>query len=184
LTIKLGSLVKFNDSQTAEVVILFERDGDKLGEFRAVVISGKEAKGTDHFFQNYLGNLTEVIDATALRFEGGDEEQTEDSRLYNNRDKSCFYKSICDLSVSASRMQAAASLLTLNSVPSCLVGREDEADRLLKFLKNALRNEGSQSSLCKPYFRYVWDAWHRQDSDLPLRNADAEARPAGTVQVV
>lgn len=156
LSIKLGSLVKLTGGSTGEIVFLFEREEEKLAELRTVVITGREAKSTEGFLENYLSQIIEVLDSSVYQFIGAnglmsDKQETEESRLYTNRERSKFYKSICDFSIKASLLQAAASLLTLNSVPSCLVGREEEADRLVKFLKNAVKNEGSQSSLCKHY---------------------------------
>jgi origin recognition complex subunit 1 len=151
LTIKLGSLVKLAGDSVAEVVFLFEKEEEKFGEFRTVVITDQQARCTEGFLDNYLANVVEVLDFTSFYFVGPDKGKSEDSRLLSNRDRSRFYKTICDISQKASLLQAAASLLTLNSVPSCLVGREDEADRLLMFLRNGLRNEGSQSSLCNSY---------------------------------
>mmetsp|Transcript_18214 Transcript_18214/g.32641 ORF Transcript_18214/g.32641 Transcript_18214/m.32641 type:complete len:650 (-) Transcript_18214:127-2076(-) len=145
LDIAAGDLVQLANGSAGEIVFMYELNEEKIAEVRTVAISGRDARMTEGFLSIYISQVTEVLDPKHYRFIGVDSDVVD--RLSTNRQKSRFYKSLLSSEDKESSAKYATRLLTLNSVPSSLVGREKEADRLQNFLRNGIKNKGSTSSM-------------------------------------
>lgn len=157
IEIEVGSIVKLKQLAVkghylAQITFLYEEETKKKAEVRLFYHKKEEYIETLEYYIISLKKVIEVIDseefcASKLKTKNNSLQQVEDdenSRLERSLNHSRLY---LELFHHRNPLLRAIALLTLSSVPSKLVGREQETSQILEFLEAGIKSRGSKSSL-------------------------------------